>query len=274
MAKAARIPMITTTINSSISVKPRAFKTIPPGAKGRLSEKSPNRRPNCGHYPPFLQEACLTLRVDPILSGADTYDERHPQFANPLHLAFYKTPGRVVVVLSDTKNELVVHLQDHPGVQASLLDSGMDSDHGDLDQVRRRPLERRVRCRTLAEGADTEVAVPQLGDITPASEQGLHESTLARFLHGLVEPGADAGEALEVVFNEGLRLLQRDAELPRQRERPLAIDGRKVDGLRPRPHFRLLAHLSGDPEFVAAFQRGGELRIAGEVSQQAELDLR
>ena len=158
----------------------------------------------------------------------------------------------------------------------------MDSDHGDLDQVRRRPLERRVRCRPLAEGADTEVAVPQLGDIAPASEQGLHESTLARFLHGLVEPGADAGEALEVVFNEGLRLLQRDAELPGQRERPLAIDGRKVDGLRPRPHFRRHARLRHSENHrsrltvnvATALERRDELRIAGEVSQQAELDLR
>src|SRR6266576_5851649 len=160
MANAARIPMITTTINSSISVNPRAFTALPSGRERASTRQEPRyRRPYCGHYPPFLQEACLTLRVDPILSGTDSYDERHPETDYPLHLAFYQCSGIRLLALGDLKHELVVHLKEHLGAQVTRFERGVDPDHRDLDQVRCRALERGVGRGALSKAADAEVPV-------------------------------------------------------------------------------------------------------------------
>src|SRR6266567_5326080 len=165
IANAARIPMITTTISSSISVKPRAFTALPSGRERASTRKAPNRRPYCGQRPPFLQEACLALRVDPILSSAYSYDERHPQIRYSLHLAFYKGRGIRPLTLRGLKHQLVMHLQEHAGAQLRLLERRVDPDHRDFDEVSRRSLQGGIRCGTLAKGADTEVAVPELGDV-------------------------------------------------------------------------------------------------------------
>src|SRR5882672_11672274 len=150
MANAARIPMITTTISSSINVKPRAFTASPSGRERASTRKAPNRRPYCGHRPPFLQEACLTLRVDPILSSADSYDERHAQIGHPLHLAFYKGSGIRPFLLRGLKHQLVMHLEEHRGPQICLLQGCVDANHRDLDEVGRRTLEWRVGRGTLS----------------------------------------------------------------------------------------------------------------------------
>src|SRR3982750_283530 len=117
MAIEARIPMITTTIKSSISVKPRAFTALPSGREKASIQKTRNRRPYCGPCRQFLQESCLTLRVDPILSGTDTYNKRHPQAGYPLHLAFYKGFRSRLFRFRNLEHQLVVHLQQHLGSQ-------------------------------------------------------------------------------------------------------------------------------------------------------------
>src|SRR5438046_9510730 len=95
IAIAARIPMITTTINSSISVKPRRPVTCSPSGR----QRAPNPRTHArgpgatysGHRTTILQEPCLTLCIDPIASHTDNYDERHEQIRGPLHMAFTQT---------------------------------------------------------------------------------------------------------------------------------------------------------------------------------------
>src|SRR5207247_4432834 len=81
------------------------------------------------------------------------------------------------------------------------------------------------------EGADVEVAVLQFRDVAAPPEQGLHVPPFARFGDGAVEPGPHTGEPIEILGDEVLRLLLRDAELAGERERALAVDRGEVDRL-------------------------------------------
>ena len=104
----------------------------------------------------------------------------------------------------------------------------------------------------------------------------------ARELDHRVEVFPDAIEALEIAFDEFLRLGERDLELLRQGVRALSVDRREVDGLGAPAH--LLRHfferhvedqrgrLSMD--VVARLKRMDERRVAGEVRKQTQFDLR
>src|SRR5262245_25118449 len=151
-----------------------------------------------------MQEPCLTLSVDPILSGTYTYDQRHDQTGHPFHLAFYKSFGNSALRFRHLKYKLVMDLEQHSRLEPIAFERGVNTNHRDFDEIGSRPLQRRIRRRALAERPDAEIAVPQFGDVSPPPEQRLDESPLARFLDGLIEPGSNAGEPLEVVFNEGL----------------------------------------------------------------------
>ena len=117
----------------------------------------------------------------------------------------------------------------------------MNVAHRHLDQVGRRALQGRVLRGPLGEGAHVEVLVADLRDVAAAAEQRLDVALLAGESDLAVEKGAHAGEALEVLRDEVLRLLLRDAELAREGERALAVDGAEVDRLGAGPH--LAGHL-------------------------------
>src|SRR4029077_4994654 len=116
-------------------------------------------------------------------------------------------------------------------------------------------LQGRIRCGPLAEGADAEIPIPKLGDVAATSEQGFDEAALAGFIDGPIQPRADAGEALEVMLDEGLGLLECDPQLARQRQRALTVNRGEVARLRAG------AHLPRDALFGAAKDGGGGLPV-------------
>src|SRR6266853_499644 len=200
MAMVANNPMITTTMSSSIRVKPfRDFTADPPSAKGRRAS--------------FLQEPCLSLRIDPIHSHADTYDQGDPQVGGSLHMAFYQLRGDLLLTMRDLNHKLVMHLQDHSRREPLLLQGGGNADHGDLDQVRRRTLEGGVGGGPLAKRAHVVVLVLELRYVAPPSEQCLDIPLLTGLGHRAIEPGPDPGEAGEVLLDESLRVILGDPEL-------------------------------------------------------------
>src|SRR5437016_1264034 len=73
----------------------------------------------------------------------------------------------------DFEDELVVHLKQHHTIGVRIPKRAVDMDHRDLDQVRRGSLNRRVGGCPFTEGADAEVSLAQLGDISPAAEKCL-----------------------------------------------------------------------------------------------------
>src|SRR6267154_1181700 len=238
MAMVANSPMITTTMSSSISVKPfRDITADPPGAKGRRAQR--NREPDATYSErqgPNLQDLCSPLGINPIHSNTDTYDQWDAQLGGTLHMAFYQVRGDLLLSVGHLKHKLVMDLQDHAGCESAVAQRAGDADHGDLDQVRRRALQRRVGGGALTEGADVEVAVFQLRDITPPAEQGLHVAPLPGRRDGAIEPGAHAREAREVLVDEPSSIFLGDAQLAGERERTLAVDGAEIDGLGARPH--------------------------------------
>src|SRR6266545_1068585 len=283
MAIVAKSPMITTTMRSSISVKPRRdVKAHPPGAKGRRARRK--REPGATYsrrYGPLSQEPCSALRIDPIRSNTDSYDQRNAQLGGTLHMAFYEVRCDLLLPARHLKHKLVMDLQDHVGGETPLAQRAGDADHGDLDEVARRALERRVGRGALAEGADVEVLVLELGDVAAPAEQGLHVPPLARRGDGAIEPGAHAREAGEVLLDEALRVILRDGELAGQGKRSLAVDRGEVDRLRAGSHFRrdlVVRHAEDDRRGLAvnvpALLEGfDERRVAREMGQESQLNL-
>src|SRR2546425_10727851 len=93
------------------------------------------------------------------------------------------------------KYKLVMDLQDHARCDPARAERAGDANHGDLDQVRCRPLQRRVGRRALPERPDVEVPILEFGDIAPPAEQGLDIPPLPRLGHRPIEPRPHAGEA-------------------------------------------------------------------------------
>src|SRR5256885_11862766 len=166
-----------------------------------------------------MQEPCLPLGIDPIHSYADTYDQGDAQLGGALHMAFYHVRGGFLLPTRHLNHKLVMNLQDHARRKPLLLQGPGDADHCNLDQVRRRALQGGVGGSALAECADVIVAVLELRDVAPSSEQCLDISPFSSLGDGAIEPGSDAGEAREVLLDESLRFVLGNAELARQRER-------------------------------------------------------
>src|SRR5260370_42689450 len=151
---------------------------------------------------PFLQEPCLTFGIEPIRSHAGSYDQGHPQSCGLLHMASYQFASDFLLAGGHLKYKLVMHLQDHAGRKTALLERARDPDHGQLDQVRRRALQRGVGGGALTEGADIEVAILELRDVAPSSEQGLDITALPPLGDGSIDPTPPAGAAGEVPLNQ------------------------------------------------------------------------
>src|SRR5690242_7134631 len=192
-------------------------------------------------------------------------------------MAFYQVCGDSLLASRHLKHKLVMDLQDHAGCESLLPQPAGNADHGDLDQVRRRPLEGRVGGGTLPKRADVEVSVLELWNIAQPSTQYPYISLRSRLEHRAIEPGAHAGEAGEVLLEERASLVLRDAELPGQRERPLPVNGGEVD------RFSTGAHLRGHAvrrdaeddrrglavDVAPLLERLDERRIAGKMRQQS-----
>ena len=107
-----------------------------------------------------MQEACLTLCIDPILSRAYTYEQRDGQTGHPLHLAFYKSFRNCALRFRQLKYKLVMDLEQHSRLEPISCERGVDSNHRDFDEIGGRALQGRIRRRALAESPDAEIAIP------------------------------------------------------------------------------------------------------------------
>ena len=78
------------------------------------------------------------------------------------------------LVREGIEDEFVVDLQDHAAAQSFSLQPALDADHGQLDDVSGRPLDRGVDGIALGQGADGLVAGSDVRQVAPTAEQGLH----------------------------------------------------------------------------------------------------
>src|SRR5215208_5955727 len=206
IAIATMMPMITTTIRSSIRVKPslrrigtrgrdtpgsvcalqdgNAGATTSPQGISRSVRTTYAIRPDPATGPLALSirgdsrrmQGSAALRFQPVCPRAGLHEEGHRQLHRVLHLAFHERGDLVQLRLRHLEHQLVVHLEEHLGLPpagglravASGPQRPVDADHGDLDQVRGRALDGGVRGGPLAERPDVEVAVAELGNVAAA----------------------------------------------------------------------------------------------------------
>src|SRR6266446_2791264 len=133
MAIAARRPMMTTTMRSSISVNTLREITVEASTARKGADRNPNSpRPdshNSGHPGWLMQEPLSSLRVHPICSRPDTYDQRHPQLGCRFHVTFHQFPRVSLFPLRHLDDQLVVHLQEHPSRQVLIAEALRNADH-------------------------------------------------------------------------------------------------------------------------------------------------
>lgn len=83
----------------------------------------------------------------------------------------------------DLQDDLVVDLEEHPGLQTGLAQRPVDVQHRDLHDVRGRALDRRVQRHAFGRLAPLTVVTVQVGQIAAPPEQGLRVARGPRLVH-------------------------------------------------------------------------------------------
>ena len=157
----------------------------------------------------------------------------------------------------------------------------MHAHHRELHHVRRRALNGHIERDALAERAGGKVARRQLGEIAAAVHERFNVALRLRLFHDLGHVAAHAGEAVEVILNILLRLVNAHADVLRERKRGDTVDDAEVDRLRVRAHLlrhrlrRHAEHLRGGDgvDILAAQKRLPHRLVARDVGEQPQLDL-
>ena len=84
------------------------------------------------------------MRVKPVAGGAVTGGEPDVAVIDALHLFDDDALHALEFVRDDIKVKFVVHLQDHLGLDALVLETFVDAHHGKFDDVGRSTLNGRV----------------------------------------------------------------------------------------------------------------------------------
>src|SRR5574338_882946 len=82
------------------------------------------------------------LRLDPVRTLPHVDHEWHREFRRVLHLVADEFPNIFQLGSRYLEHQFVVNLQQHPRLEPTLRQGALDIDHRDLDQVRRRSLDR------------------------------------------------------------------------------------------------------------------------------------
>ncbi len=134
-----------------------------------------------------------------------------PEVQGALHLRSDQSFHAFQLGGAHLEEQFVVDLQYHSSPALTSLELAMDVDHGELDEIGRRPLDRRICRDALAKTADIGVLRVQFGDVTSAAEERLYVALFAGAFDLAVEVGTNGGKPLEVVIDEGPSLADTDA---------------------------------------------------------------
>jgi len=173
-------------------------------------------------------------------------------------------------------------LHGHAGPQTALRKEPGNVDHGHLDQVGSRSLDRSVDGRPLGELPHGGRTVVDLRQIAPAAKERCHVSVAARAFQDAVEVAPHAPVLLEVPVDIGLGQLLGDVQFLGQAEGAHPVKDAEVD------HLGLPAHLGVDHggkdaedvrsrpavDVLAGTEGLDQGAVAGEVGQHPQFDLR
>src|SRR5581483_6942377 len=110
--------------------------------------------------------------VAPVIAHADLDQQRCLELRDAFHFALHQPRNRVYFLRRAFEDQFIMHLQQHRRLVGGFLQRGIDAYHCQLDQIRRRPLERRIDRRALREPARIGVAAIDVGNRPLAPEQG------------------------------------------------------------------------------------------------------
>ena len=132
------------------------------------------------------------LQVPPVFACAYFYQQRHRQRVDLLHLIPHQGAHAIHFIFGNFENQFVVNLQGHARLQALLAESGVDADHGNLDQIGGGALQWRVHRGALGEAAQVGVLAVDVGDGAHATEQRPDFLFAASLVQGSVDEGTHA----------------------------------------------------------------------------------
>ena len=174
-----------------------------------------------------------------------------------------------------------MHLQDHARLQVLGLQSPVDVNHRQFDQVRRAALDRAVDRRPLGILANIPVGAGDIGNIAPAVQQGGHVFMLPGKGDGLGDVAVHIGIFGEIVLDNRLRIIVGDPQPPGQPKAGDAVDDPEIDflGLTPLLRRHLLRRHSkyrrggGTVDILSLLEGLAQPRIAGNMRHHPQFDL-
>ncbi|CAK7285478.1 hypothetical protein SGPA1_31351 [Streptomyces misionensis JCM 4497] len=181
----------------------------------------------------------------------------------------------------DLQDDFVVDLEQHPGLQFRGSQRVVHLEHGDLDDVGGRALDRRVEGHALGGLAALAVVAVEVGQIAAAAEEGRRVARGPGLVHRAAQIVPDAAEPLEVGVHQGAGLGRLDVQLLGEAE------GGQAVGQAVRHRLDLAAHLrvhgglrdaedlggGGGVQVLTGGERPDQALVLGEVGHHPQLDL-
>src|SRR3984885_9573484 len=237
---------------------------------------------NPGPVSPKNAGCTWLLQIPPVGAHPHFHGQRDGESVNFFHLLADQGLDRAHFSLGDFEDQFVVNLQSHPGFQITFQQCGVDADHGQFDQVGGGALQRSVDGGAFGKASLICVPAVDVGDGADAAVEGFYFEVAAGFLERFVDEGADASVLFKIAGDEVFGFRGPDAEILRQSEGREAVDDAEVNDL-GRASMLGRDHERRNPEdlrgsegvdVVAAAVGFDQQRIAREVGEQAEIDLR
>jgi len=163
----------------------------------------------------------------------------------------------------------------------TLFQEAVEVDHGDLDEIGRGALDRRVDGGALGELAQRRIGARDLGDVATAVQQGADVPVPAGLLEDPVQEPPDPFVAVEVAVDVLLRLGLADPQFPGEAEGTHPVDDAEVDHLRAPAHVGA-HHLGEDAEegrggagvdVLPGLEDLDQGLVAREMGEHVQLDL-
>ena len=130
------------------------------------------------------------------------------------------------------EHQFVVHGEQHPHLRQAGRDKGRrHPDHGALDDVGTRPLDRRIDCCPFTALAFCLIRRLDAREVRLPAEQRLRKARIADMVERFGNVAVDAGETFEIAINQCLRFVRSGPHPAGQAPARNAIKDRKVDRL-------------------------------------------
>src|SRR5690606_18080906 len=135
------------------------------------------------------------------------------------------------LLLRHFEDQLVVDLEEHAALHASLLHLLVEADHGRLDDIRCGPLNRGVHRRPFSKAATVVIAGADLREVPAAMEHRGDISVLPRLLYHAIHIFLHAGITFKIALDKLRRYLAGHVQVLAQSVIADTVDDPEIDRL-------------------------------------------